>query len=66
MIGKRITGVFAMREGGQQAAQALLQHNIAPEWLYMRAGAPVAAEQHNDRHVPCCCRRKAWLRVPSG
>ena len=47
-MSKRITGVFETRDGGQQAAQVLLQHKIAPERLYILAGAPVAAEQHED------------------
>ena len=47
MITKRITGVFDTRDGGEQAVQALLQHDIAPERLSMFVGAPVAGEEHN-------------------
>jgi hypothetical protein len=47
-MSKRITGVFETREAGQQAAQSLLQQQIAPERLYMLAGAPAAAKQHEN------------------
>jgi len=47
-MSKRITGVFDTRDSGQQAAQSLLQNHIAPERLYMLAGAPVAAEENQD------------------
>src|SRR5689334_13193792 len=52
MPSKRITGLFATRESGQQAVQALLQRDIAPEQLYLFAGARVAAEDHNDNARP--------------
>ena len=45
---KHIIGVFETRDDGQQAAQSLLQHQIAPERLYMLAGAPATSEQHED------------------
>jgi hypothetical protein len=45
---KRITSVFDTRDGGQQAAQALLQHGIAPERLYLFVGSPVAGGEHKD------------------
>jgi len=48
MTTKRITSVFDTRDGGQQAAQALLQHGIAPERLYLFVGAPAAGEEHKD------------------
>ena len=48
MLTKRITGVFDTRDSGQQAAQALLQHNIAPERLSMLVGAPAAGEEYKD------------------
>src|SRR3954470_15424719 len=44
-MSKRITGVFETRDGGQQAAQSLLQQHINPEQLSLLAGAPVAAEK---------------------
>jgi len=47
---KRITGVFATRDAGQQAAQALLEQHINPERLSLLAGAPVAAEKDTE-HV---------------
>src|SRR5436190_15521940 len=47
-MSKRITGVFATRDSGQQAAQSLLQYQIAPERLSMLAGAPATSEQHED------------------
>jgi hypothetical protein len=52
MITKRITGVFDTRDGGQQAAQALLQQDIAPERLSMFVGAPEAGEEHKDDALP--------------
>jgi hypothetical protein len=45
---KRITAVFETRDGGQQAAQSLLQHQIDPEKLYMLAGAPAAGTENQD------------------
>jgi len=51
MISKRITGVFDTRDNGQQAAQALLQHDIAPERLYLFVGAPVAADEHKEESL---------------
>ena len=47
-MSKRTTGVFETRDGGQKAAQSLLQQHIDPERLYMLAGAPVAAKEHED------------------
>jgi hypothetical protein len=49
IMSKRITGVFDTQDGGRQAAQALLQHNIAPERLYMLAGQPVASTEQDDQ-----------------
>lgn len=51
-MSKRITGVFETRDGGQQAAQSLLDHQIAPERIILLAGAPVAAKQHEDEVRP--------------
>jgi hypothetical protein len=48
IMSKRITGVFDTHDGGRQAAQALLQHGIAPERLYMFAGKPVASAQQDQ------------------
>ena len=48
MISKRITSVFEMRESGEQAARALLQHQIAPERLLMLAGAAVATKENEN------------------
>jgi len=48
MPSKRITSVFDTRAGGQQAAQALLQHDIAAEQLSMFVGTPVAGDDHQD------------------
>jgi hypothetical protein len=48
---KRITGVFDTRDSGQQAAEALLQQHIAPERLYMLAGAPAAAAEDQEEKV---------------
>ena len=45
---KHIIGVFETRDDGQQAAQSLFEHQIAPERLYMLAGAPATSEQHED------------------
>src|SRR5687768_17481489 len=45
---KRITGVFDTQDGGRQAAEALLQHDIAPERLYMLVGKPVANPQQDQ------------------
>jgi hypothetical protein len=48
MMSKRITGVFDTQDGGREAAQALLQHGIAAERLYMFAGKSVATVQKDQ------------------
>jgi hypothetical protein len=48
-MSKRITGVFETRDSGQLAAQSLLQHQIAPERLYILAGASAAAGENENQ-----------------
>jgi hypothetical protein len=51
-MSKRITGVFETRDGGQQAAQSLLQQQINPEQLSLLAGAPIAPDPHEEEVRP--------------